>query len=73
MVRAFAAIAWMLAGILASGGSVAQEIKSLVSTRLEVSGLVSHSLSLSVEELRAVAKRRGLTEAGGYGAISSRE
>jgi DMSO/TMAO reductase YedYZ molybdopterin-dependent catalytic subunit len=52
-----------------SAGSVAQEAKSLESTRLEVTGLVSHGLSLSVEDLRAVAKRRGLAEAGGYGGI----
>src|SRR5215472_13829890 len=57
------------AALLASSGGLAQEAKSLVSTRLEVTGLVSRPLSLSVEDLRAVAKRRGVTEAGGYGGI----
>jgi DMSO/TMAO reductase YedYZ molybdopterin-dependent catalytic subunit len=66
MSRAFA---WVFAALCVSSGGVAQEAKSLMSTRLEVTGLVSHSLSLSVEELRAVAKRRGLAEAGGYGGI----
>jgi len=57
------------AALLASSGGLAQEAKSLVSTRLEVTGLVSRPLSLSVEDLRAVAKRRGVAEAGGYGGI----
>jgi DMSO/TMAO reductase YedYZ molybdopterin-dependent catalytic subunit len=66
MRRAFA---WIFAALLASAGCLAQEAKSLVSTRLEVTGLVSRALSLSVEDLRAVAKRRGLAEVGGYGGI----
>jgi DMSO/TMAO reductase YedYZ molybdopterin-dependent catalytic subunit len=69
MARRFAAIAWTLAGILASGGCIAQEVKSLVSTRLEVSGLVRRSLSLSPEDLHALARRRGQAAAGGYGGI----
>jgi len=63
------ASAWALAGLLATSACLAQEAKSLVSTRLEVTGLVSSALSLSVEDLRAVAKRRGQTDAGGYGGI----
>ena len=63
------ASSWALAGLLASAACLAQEAKSLVSTRLEVTGLVSRALSLSVEDLRAVAKRRGRTDAGGYGGI----
>ncbi len=66
MRRAFA---WAFAALLVSGGCLAQAGKSLVSTRLEVTGMVSHALSLSVEDLRALAKRRGQTEAGEYGGI----
>lgn len=58
-----------LAGALAPGVCVAQAGKSLVSTRLEVGGLVRQKLSLSVEDLREMAKRRGQAEAGGYGGI----
>jgi DMSO/TMAO reductase YedYZ molybdopterin-dependent catalytic subunit len=57
------------AALLVPAGSLAQEAKSLVSTRLEVTGLVSRTLSLSVDDLRAIAKRRGVAEAGGYGGI----
>jgi DMSO/TMAO reductase YedYZ molybdopterin-dependent catalytic subunit len=63
------AIAWTVAAFLVSAACFAQEAKSLVSTRLEVTGLVSRGLSLSVEDLRALAKRRGPAEAGGYGGI----
>jgi DMSO/TMAO reductase YedYZ molybdopterin-dependent catalytic subunit len=58
-----------LAGILACGPGLAQEGKSLVSTRVDVTGLVKRTLSLSVEDLRALAQRRGKAEAGGYGGI----
>ena len=58
-----------LAGILACSVSLAQEGKSLVSTRLDVGGAVRKTLSLSVEDLRALAQRRGKAEAGGYGGI----
>ncbi len=63
------ALACVFAALLVSAGTLAQERKSLMSTRLEVTGLVSQGLSLSVEDLRAMAKRRGLAEAGGYGGI----
>jgi len=62
-------LAWTLAALLVSGGSLAQEGRSLVSTRLEVTGLVSRTLSLSVEDLRALTQRRGRAAAGGYGGI----
>ena len=62
-------LAWGFAALLVSAVCLAQEAKSLVSTRLEVTGLVSRALSLSVDDLRAVAKRRGPAEAGGYGGI----
>lgn len=38
----------------------------MVSTRVEVTGLVRRSLALSVEDLRALAQRRGGASAGGY-------
>ena len=48
-----------LAAALASGDGLAQKEKSLVTTRLEVTGEVSRNLSLSVEDLRAFAQRKG--------------
>lgn len=72
MGRTFAVcalVALALAEFLASGDCLAQEKKSLVSTRLEVTGLVRRTLSLSVEDLRALAQRRGQAAAGGYGGI----
>lgn len=58
-----------LVGILACGPGLAQEGKSLVSTRLEVGGAVRKTLSLSVEDLRTLAQRRGPAAAVGYGGI----
>jgi DMSO/TMAO reductase YedYZ molybdopterin-dependent catalytic subunit len=66
--RAFIA-ATTFAGVLALGDCLAQERKSLVTTRLEVTGEVQRKLSLTVEDLRALAKRRGQAAAGGYGGI----
>ena len=70
--RAFAFSA-MIAGTalaaLAPGDSLAQERKSLVTTRLEVTGEVRRKLSLSLEDLRGLAQRRGQVAAGGYGGI----
>jgi DMSO/TMAO reductase YedYZ molybdopterin-dependent catalytic subunit len=48
---------------------LAQESRSLVSTRVEVGGLVRRTLSLSVEDLRSLAQRRGRAEGGGYRGI----
>ena len=67
MVRALA-VAWLAASV-APGACVAQAGKSLVSTRLEVGGLVQRKLSLSVDDLRALAQRRGQAAEGGYGGI----
>jgi DMSO/TMAO reductase YedYZ molybdopterin-dependent catalytic subunit len=65
-----APIAWIaVAGLLASADCRAQGDRSLVSTRLEVTGLVRRTLSLPVEDLRALAQRRGQAAAGGYGGI----
>jgi DMSO/TMAO reductase YedYZ molybdopterin-dependent catalytic subunit len=73
MGRAFAlcgAIACTaLAAVVAPGAALAQERKSLVTTRLEVTGEVARKLSLSVEDLRGLAQRRGQVAAGGYGGI----
>jgi DMSO/TMAO reductase YedYZ molybdopterin-dependent catalytic subunit len=55
-----------LAAALVSGDSLAQKEKSLVTMRLEVTGEVSRNLSLSVEDLRAFAQRKGQAAAGGY-------
>ena len=65
MSRSALAVAW----VLLAAPCFAQEGKSLVSTRLDVTGLVRRSLSLPVDDLRAVAKRRGQTAAGGYAGI----
>ena len=48
-----------LAAVVASGVCHAQREKSLVTTRLEVTGEVRRNLSLSVENLRGIAQRRG--------------
>ena len=58
-----------LAAALASGDCLAQREKSLVTTRLEVTGEVRRSLSLSIEDLRTIAQRRGQVAAGGYGGV----
>jgi DMSO/TMAO reductase YedYZ molybdopterin-dependent catalytic subunit len=58
-----------LAATLAPGTSLAQERKSLVTTQVEVTGEVRRKLSLSVEDLRGLAQRRGRAAAGGYAGI----
>lgn len=55
--------------VLSPGTCLAQERGSLVTTRIEVTGEVRRTLSLSVEDLRALAKRRGPAASGGYGGI----
>jgi len=63
-------IAWtVLAAVFAHGDASAQERKSLVTTQLEITGEVRRKLSLSVEDLRGVAQRRGQVAAGGYGGV----
>jgi len=71
MRRPFALCAMVASAafFLAPGKSPAQERGSLVSTRVEVTGLVRRSLSLSVEDLRALAKRRGQAAAASYGGV----
>jgi DMSO/TMAO reductase YedYZ molybdopterin-dependent catalytic subunit len=59
----------VMVAALAMAPLQAQERPSLVSTRLVVTGEVQRELSLSVEELRAIAKRRGEVVVGGYGGI----
>jgi len=41
----------------------------MVTTRVEVTGEVGRKLSLSVEDLRGLAQRRGQVAAGAYGGI----
>jgi DMSO/TMAO reductase YedYZ molybdopterin-dependent catalytic subunit len=60
--------AWALI-VLAAGNALAQERKSMVTTRVEVTGEVGRKLSLSVEDLRGLAQRRGQVAAGAYGGI----
>ena len=63
-------IAWItFAELLGPGDCLAQERKSLVTTRVEVTGEVQRKLSLSVEDLRGLAQRRGQVAAGGYGGV----
>jgi DMSO/TMAO reductase YedYZ molybdopterin-dependent catalytic subunit len=66
---ALCALAASAAFALAPGPSPAQERGSLVTTRLEVTGEVRRPLSLSVEDLRGLAQRRGRAAAGGYGGV----
>lgn len=47
----------------------AQERTSLVTTRVTVTGEVQRKLSLAVEDLRAIAQRRGGAAKGGYAGI----
>jgi DMSO/TMAO reductase YedYZ molybdopterin-dependent catalytic subunit len=53
----------------AAASAVAQERPSSVSTRLAVTGEVQHALQLSIDDLRAIAARRGAAQAGGYGGL----
>src|SRR5262249_52355682 len=53
---------------LAPALAFAQE-RSLVSTRVAVTGEVQKQLSLGVDELRAVAQRRGAATSGNYGGL----
>ena len=60
---------WALAALAAFGPAHAQQQASLVSTRVVVSGEVQRELSLTVDELRAIAKKRGAASLGSYGGI----
>jgi DMSO/TMAO reductase YedYZ molybdopterin-dependent catalytic subunit len=59
----------ILAAVFACGDCLAQREVSLVTTRLEITGEVRRDLSLSVDDLRSVAQRRGRTASGGYSGI----
>ena len=59
----------LLALTFVATAALAQERPSSVSTQLNVTGEVQRSLTLSVDELRAIAKRRGAAEAGAYGGL----
>ena len=57
------------AGVRAPRRPSRRSVPSSVSTQLSVTGEVQRSLTLSVDDLRAIAKRRGAAEAGGYGGL----
>jgi DMSO/TMAO reductase YedYZ molybdopterin-dependent catalytic subunit len=59
----------VLALALVAGSAGAQERTSLVSNHVRIGGEVRRELTLSVEQLRAIAQRRGVVEAGGYGGM----
>jgi DMSO/TMAO reductase YedYZ molybdopterin-dependent catalytic subunit len=59
---------WLLVAALALAPAHAQE-RSLVSTRVAVTGEVQKEISLGVDELRAVAQRRGAASVGSYGGL----
>ena len=59
----------ILAALFIASAAVAQERASSVSTQLSVTGEVQKSLSLSIDGLREIAKRRGAAEAGGYSGL----
>ena len=65
MIRRLFFAAFLLAGATAGG----QERTSLVSTQLRVVGEVQHELTLTVDDLRALAMRRALASGGGYTGI----
>jgi DMSO/TMAO reductase YedYZ molybdopterin-dependent catalytic subunit len=60
-----------MVAIACAAGAQAQghEARSLVSTRLSVTGEVHRRLSLTVEDLRALAERRGGASARGYSGV----
>lgn len=49
--------------------SPAQERVSLVTTRITIAGEVQKELTLSLDDLRAIAQRRGTAAAGGYAGL----
>jgi DMSO/TMAO reductase YedYZ molybdopterin-dependent catalytic subunit len=57
-----------LAALIGMAGVFAQEL-SMVSQRLALAGEVQRELSLSVEELKAIGARRGMTEVRGYSGV----
>ena len=59
----------LLAAAFVATAVGAQERPSSVSTQLSVGGEVQNPLKLSVDDVRAMAKRRGTAEAGGYGGL----
>jgi hypothetical protein len=59
----------LLLSALALAPAWGQERASLVSTRVTVAGEVQRELDLGIAELRALAARRGMAEAGGYGGV----
>ncbi len=58
--------AWLLLLALAVAPGLAQQRDSLVSTRVTVAGEVKSALALGVDDLRALARKRGTVEKNGY-------
>ncbi len=61
--------AWLLLLALATTPAQAQQRESLVSDRVSVSGEVKRELALSVDDLRALARKRGMIEERGYAGV----
>jgi DMSO/TMAO reductase YedYZ molybdopterin-dependent catalytic subunit len=61
--------ALLLAVALAATAAVAQERPSSVSTQLSVTGEVQNVLKLSADDLRGIAKKRGVSTAGAYSGV----
>lgn len=59
-------MAMVFAACLLAAPALAQERQSLVSTQVRVIGEVQHELTLTVDDLRAIAMRRALISGGGY-------
>ena len=61
--------ALLLGVLLVAAPAHAQERPSSVSTQLSVTGEVQKALTLTLDQLLAVAKRRGTAREGGYGGL----
>jgi DMSO/TMAO reductase YedYZ molybdopterin-dependent catalytic subunit len=61
--------AWLLLLALATTPAQAQQRESLVSDRVLVSGEVKRELALSVDNLRALARKHGMVEKRGYAGV----
>ncbi len=59
----------LLVASLAAATATAQDRTSLVTTQIRVVGEVQRELTLTVDDLHAIAKRRGLAQGGGYAGV----
>ena len=69
MTRSLVIAAALAAAALQSASACAQERMSSVSTQMSVTGEVQKPLTLSLDELRAIADRRGKAEGRGYAGL----